>query len=62
MIKNFRIRERFKAQFQLEAFNALNHVQFDVPNTGPANSAFGTVTGENGHGQRQITLGLKLLF
>jgi len=62
MIKNFRIRERFKAQFQLETFNALNHVQFDNPNTGPANSAFGTVTGENGHGQRQITMGLKLLF
>ena len=62
MIKNFRIRERFKAQFQLEAFNALNHVQFDNPNTGPANSAFATVTGENGHGQRQVTLGLKLLF
>lgn len=42
--------------------NALNHVQFANPNAGVTNTAFGTITGEKGHGQRQWTFGLKLLF
>ena len=28
----------------------------------PTAAAFGSITGEKGHGQRQITLGIKLLF
>jgi len=40
----------------------LNHVQFGGPNVAPINAAFGSITGEKGHGQRQITLGFKLLF
>jgi hypothetical protein len=62
LFKHFRIRERLKAQFRLESFNALNHVQFGAPNTTPTSTAFGTITGELGHGQRQITLAIKLLF
>ena len=62
MFKNFRIKERTTLQFRLETFNTLNHVQFDAPNLNPANSAFGTISAEKGHGQRQLTLGLKLLF
>ncbi len=62
LFKNVRIRERVTAQFRLENFNALNHVQFDRPNTTPALAAFGSVTAEKGHGQRQTTLGFKLLF
>ena len=62
MFKNFKIKERFNAQFRFENFNALNHVQFAGPNVAPINAAFGSITGEKGHGQRQITLGLKLLF
>lgn len=62
MFKNLRISERFKAQFRLGAFNALNHVQFDTPNTNPVNAAFGSVTAEKGHGQRQVTVGFKVLF
>jgi hypothetical protein len=57
-----RIKEKWTAQFRLENFNALNHVQFDVPNTNPINAAFGSITAEKGHGQRQVTLGFKLLF
>ncbi|MBI3210741.1 MAG: TonB-dependent receptor [Candidatus Solibacter usitatus] len=60
--KNIRIKERVTAQFRLESFNSLNHVQFDVPNTNPVNAAFGSITGEKGHGQRQITVGVKVLF
>jgi hypothetical protein len=62
MFKNFRITERWKAQFRMEAYNALNHAQFANPNTAPTNTAFGTITGEKGHGQRQITFAFKLLF
>ncbi len=63
LFKNVQITERFKVQFRAESFNALNHVQFANPGTGVlANSALGTITGEKGHGQRQWTFGLKLLF
>jgi hypothetical protein len=62
MFKNFRLREGLKAQFRLESFNALNHVQLANPNTSPASTAFGTITGEKGHGQRQVTLAVKVMF
>jgi hypothetical protein len=62
VFKYFRITERFRAQFRLESFNALNHPQFSAPNTTPASTAFGTITAESGHGQRQVTLALKILF
>ena len=62
LFKNFRVTERVNAQFRLENFNALNHVQFANPNTDPTSAAFGSITGEKGHGQRQLTLGFKVLF
>lgn len=62
LFKHFRIREGLKAQVRIESFNALNHVQFAAPNTTPTSTAFGTITGEFGHGQRQITLAIKLMF
>jgi hypothetical protein len=62
LFKNFRIRERLRAQFRLETFNTLNHVQFAAPDTTPTNTAFGTITGEKGHGQRQLTLAIKVMF
>jgi hypothetical protein len=62
LFKNLRIREKWNAQFRLENFNALNHVQFAGPNVTPINAAFGSITAEKGHGQRQITLGFKILF
>jgi hypothetical protein len=62
LFKHFRIKEGVKAQFRFETFNSLNHVQFAAPNTNPTSTAFGTITGEFGHGQRQITLAIKLIF
>jgi len=62
MFKNCRIKERYTLRFSLESFNTLNHVQFGGPNTTPTSTAFGTITEEKGHGQRQVTFGLKLLF
>jgi hypothetical protein len=62
MFKNFRVTEKYTAQFRFETFNTLNHVQFANPNTTPTSTAFGTVTAEKGHGQRQLTFGAKLIF
>lgn len=62
LFKNFRITERWKAQFRAEANNAFNHVMFAAPNTTPASSAFGTITAETGHGPRRVDFGIKLIF
>ncbi len=62
VFKVFRVKERARIEYRLEAFNALNHVQFANPNTSPTSSTFGQITGEKGHGQRQWTMGLKVLF
>jgi hypothetical protein len=62
LFKNFRITERFTTQVRMETYNTLNHVQFANPNVAPANTAFGTITAEKGHGQRQLTFGVKLFF
>ncbi|MDX2031167.1 MAG: carboxypeptidase-like regulatory domain-containing protein [Blastocatellia bacterium] len=62
LFKNYQLTEKFRIQFRAESFNALNHVQFGGPATGVTNTAFGTITGEKGHGQRQWTFGLKLMF
>ena len=61
MIKNTRLTERFTLQFRAEAINAFNHPQFTAPNTTPASTAFGTVTGEFAW-PRVIQFGLKVLF
>src|SRR5262249_20776793 len=62
LFKNFTIKERMKAQVPIENYNALNHVQFGGPNTNPTSAAFGSITAEKGHGQRQLTFGIKVLF
>ena len=60
-IKNTAITERVNLQFRAEAINALNHPQFTAPNTTPANTAFGVVTGEFAW-PRVIQFGMKVLF
>jgi hypothetical protein len=61
MYKNFPIKEHYKLRFMFFAVNALNHPQFGAPNTGPANSAFGTVSAIRGPA-RQLVTSLKFLF
>lgn len=61
LIKNTRLTESKTFQFRAEAINAMNHVQFTNPNTGPTSRAFGTVTVEKSTG-RAIQLGFKFLF
>jgi hypothetical protein len=44
LFKNFKFAEKVNAQFRAEVYNSMNHPSFDVPNTAPTNSSFGTVT------------------
>ncbi len=59
--KHFYLTEGVKLQFRAEAYNALNHANFNAPNTTVTNSNFGKVTGTAGP-PRQWQLALKLLF
>lgn len=60
-IKNTRLTEGTQLQFRAEAINALNHPQVTAPNTNPASTAFGQVTGEFAW-PRVIQFGMKVLF
>ena len=61
MFKNLPLTERFNVQVRGEAFNLLNTPQFGNPNAVFNTPQFGTVTGTQ-NPNRQIQLGLKLLF
>ena len=60
-IKSTRIRERLTAQFRVEFLNALNHANFNNPNTSVTSNAFSRVTSQKGF-PRRIQFGFKLLF
>jgi hypothetical protein len=56
-----------RLQFRAEAFNFLNLVNLDNPQTSPTNGSFGRITGKGSTtggrpGERNIQLSLKLLF
>jgi hypothetical protein len=62
LFKNVQLTEKVRVQFRFEAFNAFNHVAIAGPNTSVTSDAFGSINSETGHGPRQITMGLKLIF
>lgn len=61
LMKNIPIHERMHLQFRFEAFNAMNHPQFDFPNTVIGSSAAGVISAQ-ANMPRNLQLALKLLF
>lgn len=62
--KNFQIREGLRVQLRGEAEGAMNTPNFNPPNTTPASTVFGMVTGTQGGNQeaRRIFVILRVLF
>ena len=61
VLKAFPIRERLKAEFRAECYNAWNHTNLNNPNMSPTSTAFGTITGTSGDA-RNWQFALKLVF
>ncbi len=60
-LKNVNLGSRLRAQFRAEVYNALNRANLGNPNTGVTNTAFGTITAQNGL-PRQLQLAARLSF
>jgi len=69
LFKQFRLTERFRAEFRAEGYSITNTPQFANPNTGFGASNFGKITGTLGTGNagtqggaRAIQLGMRITF
>jgi hypothetical protein len=54
--------EKQNLQFRAEAFNLLNHENFNPPGTNINSSTFGVLTSTAGEGARQLQLALRYEF
>lgn len=61
IFKNYRVTEKFTAQFRWETFNSMNHTQFGSANTNTQSPTFGAITGTR-IPPRRMQLGLKILW
>jgi hypothetical protein len=61
LFKVVSLSDGLRLQARIEAFNALNRVQFGSPNTSVTSSSFGVVTSQ-ANTPRQLQLGVKLLW
>lgn len=61
VFKQFDLRGRARLQARIEAFNALNRVQFGTPNTSVTSNTFGVVTSQ-ANTPRQLQFGVKMLW
>lgn len=65
VLKNFGLRETQRLQLRIEAFNLLNHPNFDTPSRVYDSPNFGKVLSSNAYGvkpPRQIQVALKYIF
>ena len=63
MTKSFPIASRYRIEARLEAYNALNHIVWDNPNTTFGSGTFGRVTSKRTDASgREIQLGLRFVF
>ena len=60
LFRNLRFTERLAGQVRLELFNALNHVNLGLPNTGLGTPTTGKILAAGD--ARQMQLGLKFIF
>lgn len=61
LAKNIAVTEKTRFQLRLDAQNAFNHVNFNLPNSDINSSQFGWVTGDT-LGPRLVQLGVKFYF
>lgn len=61
LLKNISLGGSRQLQVRFELYNALNTINLANPNTAPTNSAFGTITGQNGL-SRQLQIAARLSF
>ena len=61
LFKTVTIKERFKAQFRVEAIDAFNTPQFTDPNMTVGSGSFGQISGENSI-PRQLQLDLRFMW
>ena len=61
LFKHFDLPGRVRLQARIEAFNALNYVQFGSPNMSVTSSSFGVVTSQ-ANTPRQLQFGLKAIW
>ena len=66
LFREIGIKELFKTQFRVEAFNLTNTPHWGLPNTSIGSAGFGSISGVAGVGrlvdQRYLRLGVKLMF
>jgi hypothetical protein len=60
LLKEFHITERHRMQFRAEAFNWVNHPNWNNPNTDPTSAAFGRVQDKNS--ERTVQFALRYAF
>jgi hypothetical protein len=61
LAKNFRLSERFRLEFRLEAYNLTNSIMWSNPNTSVTSSLFGRVTSQANVG-REVQYAARLHF
>jgi hypothetical protein len=62
LFKGFQVREGFRAEFRLEAFNALNHPIWNVPGTTVTDPGTFGIIQTKGNQRRELQLALKFTF